>query len=137
MTPPYFRAPTLAVPEVIRAANRLSDAASRRYGYWRDGRFESLFSDLADKVPRFLWGAPQLGDMVLHMPFDAVRPKLDRKTWSFRLSGLIEASRDVSTGGVGGMFASLYGEVTEETHVVKRGFVRVSRNLRASRWDLS
>lgn len=164
VTPPYFRKRDIfergltSLAHRISAANRLSAAAEQRYGYWRDGRFRDLHEELCRDVPRHLWGPKSLGDAVLHMPFDAVRPEFRKTTQSYRVKGLVgvtqqsdlmdtrrskgvlkrtDARRDSYNAiehAPGAMFSSLWGEPSEESYRIVPMFYRTT-SLLTYRWD--
>ena len=112
VTPPYFR--TLLTDEIhfISLANRISAAATQRYGFSRDARFRSVHRFLASKARFF--GPYSAGDGVVHCSFDE-GARSGSATWSRRLYChrvrclLPKTRRNGRTSQIGGVLASLWG----------------------------
>ena len=135
VTPPYFRhldawgGGLKPLSHRISMANRLSAAAEERFGYWRDGRFRSLHDELCDGVPRYLFGPKDLGDAVLHVPFDQARPERSSRYQCYKLTGIVGYNTasfgDRRVGDKcydhedtdGSVFASLWGEPSMESYL--------------------
>lgn len=137
VTPPYFRHQIRGMPEYIRTCNRIRRVASQRYGYWCDGRFEGLWSVLSSKIPKAFRGPPELGDAVLTSTFDESRPTWSRRYQTWQCKMLVPCTVDTHFDSWGGVFSSLWGKVSEESHRSDTtGAVRMARNLSGSyRWD--
>lgn len=113
VTPPYFKRRLDCVPEYIRAANRLTRCCSQRWDGWRDGRFHYIWKFLADAIPRSFRGPDVLGDGVLWVTFDEAKPTWDRNLQQWRVRSLVGRSVDRACESWGGVFSSLYGQVSE------------------------
>lgn len=135
VTPPYFRHTIDTLPEYIRAANRISRGASQHYGYWRDGRFEYVWNYLAKPIPKFLYGPEQLGDSVLHVPFDAATPQWSLALQKWKVKAVVDVVSKTPMDHLGAMFHSLWGVVSEGSE-----FAQASRSYRlvktfTDRWE--
>ncbi len=135
VTPPYFRHAIDNLPEYIRTANRVRRAASQRFTYVSDGRFEPIWSFLAKRIPKSFRGHEGLGDGCLHVGFDEARPVWDRRLQQWKVKCLVPVSEKSGADPWGGVFSSLWGRVSEGSYsAMNTGKWRVSGNTYTSRW---
>ncbi len=137
VTPPYFKEEITDVAGVIRTANRIRHYASQHGGWYLDARFSDLWSWLASQVPKSLRGPRDLGDSVLHVPFDMAKPRWDRNLQQWKVKGLLPATVSEECNHWGGVYSSLWGKVSEGSHVFhKHGdMLRYASILAGGRWD--
>lgn len=135
VTPPYFRRPINTVPEYIRAANRISRAASQQFGFCRDAKFKHIWDYLVTSIPRFLRGPEAFGDTVLHVPFDSAVPVWHRGLQQWRVTCLADADRRTEFSSPGAMYHSIWGAPSEGSHGSNAtGRYRLVKSF-TSRWD--
>jgi hypothetical protein len=104
VTPPYVRKPLVGAARLV-FCNRLSELCSN--GHWREGRYKSTWEVCAQKIPRWLFG-PVGVDGVLHVPFDAARPRRSKRYQSFTGTRLVESRRVGESCQYGGLMQSLW-----------------------------
>lgn len=112
VTPPYVRSPLDSLPRYISVANRLAACVTGN-GY-RDASFEEGWQLLAKPVPRFLWGPQDVGDSVLHMPFDAVKPKWNAHMQVFEGKLLSLSYPQTRAPQWGALQSALHGDIRVE-----------------------
>lgn len=136
VTPPYFRS-ALEPMECLRAANRLRNRASQRFGYWADGRFEDMWHFLVRHSKRpLLKGPPALGDSVLHVPWDDARPSRSIRYQKWQVRNWRPNTTQTEVNHQGGLWASLWGtSVSEYSSLVHqdRGY-HIGKSL-CERWE--
>ncbi len=136
VTPPYFKYPVDNLPEIVSTANRIRLFSEQSTsGYWADGRFEYIWKWLAKMVPKSLRGPRAYGDAVLHCAFDQARPRWDFDLQKWKVKALLPITEDYVENDWGGLFTSLWGRVSESSHVERRSLEWRFGAIRAFRWD--